>query len=270
MAEAYPYPNPAPIPSNVSSDGSYPRRMGKPRSFWTVLGLGIITFGIYFVVYHFIVALELRDSMRWREEDDYSPTAFLWFYSAYIFFLLVAPIFIGIIIAITALPEILSAGGDFDINTVPYFVKFQSLLVVYGIFTTALGFYITYYFLRLNDIAAGKVNATRLGVTIPVIAFAVFYFFNFISDLAESIFGVSDVDVSGMENMGGATFLALIGLGFLMIGFAFFIFGVMFYAYWRQTELVNHVWLSGDFGDQPADPTNHLSDTATTPPTITT
>lgn len=249
MTEPYPYPGPAPQSVGAGA-GAFPRRMGKPRSFWVILGLGIITFGIYFIVYHYLVALELKDSMRWRDEDDYSPTAFLWFYSAYIVFS-IAPILAVMAVTFSALPEIISAGADFDITTVPAFIEIQGMLNVYAIFTTALAFYITFYFLRLNDLAAGKVSARRLGITIPLAAFSVFYAFKIISDIAKAVLGVAEIDADRLGDMSGASFLALIGLGFLVFFFSILVLGIMFYAYWKQTELVNHVWLEGDFGDRP-------------------
>lgn len=247
MTEAYP----PPIDSTV--EVSYPRRMGRPRSFWVILGLGIITFGIYFIVYHYLVALELKNSMRWSDDDRYSPTSFLWFYTAYILFSL-APVSVIMFVMLASLPEIIAAGSEFTVETLPGLVAIQDMLTVYAIFTTALGFYITFYFLRLNDWAAGKIHARRLGTTVPLAAFAVFYTFNLISDIAKAIFGAANVNVDKLGNFSGASFLALIGLGFLALFFSMVVLGLLFYAYWRQTELVNHVWLAGDFGDRPAAP----------------
>lgn len=212
-----------------------PIRSGRDRSFWMILLLSVITLGIYYVIYHFQVISELRRMRHWTDSDDYNPTLFFWMYLA-LTALWSLVWFIGLAEGTKTAMDSIAVMGELSENYTPYGATFAIFSGLYKMFVSALGIFTTYYFLRLNKLAAEKVNANAIGFMLPFMLY-----------LGYVIIGLI-VGVVALYAVSSSANLALVGL--MAIGGIFALVLAAFFL-WIQTELVNNVWLSGDFGDQP-------------------
>ncbi|MFQ5606347.1 MAG: hypothetical protein ACE5GA_00255 [Candidatus Zixiibacteriota bacterium] len=261
-------PPPPPTPPQFSGQVSggaepgLPLRTGKPRNFWSILGLSIITCSIYYIVYHYLVAFELKRALRWGENESYKPGTYVWLYTAFVVYwiIIMAVSFITIFyITLESGPE-----GVAKLTTGPF--RFVSL--AFDLLLAGVGFYITYYFLKLSDNAATKAGAPGKGVSRPVII----YSFVFGISVLISLVGLAtDGDGGALGGLDAGS--ALSGKMLALMGFMMFLlavyFGTAIYFLWEQTELVNHVWERGGFAEPPGyapAPNYPLSQTPAPPP----
>lgn len=247
-------PNPPPplsgsplFSSRPSEPGSnLPLRWGKPRSYWVILGLSIITCGIYYIVYHFLVANELRKTANWGENESFKPVTYMWLYGAYIgFSILIAPMLgLAMVFGFMSNPDKLQ--NMLEMAEGPL----QLLSVGFNLFTIAVEFYIVYYFLKVNESAGPKLGLPQKDATRSLIIYSFVAGFSIILALG----GLAlDVDPEFLEEIasGGAEwtqFLAIIGFYMFM---GFLLICTLLYFLWEQTELVNYIWERGNFATPP-------------------
>lgn len=252
---ALPPPSGQPAGPRPTEPGSnLPIRWGKPRSFWAILGLSIITCTIYYIVYHYLVASELKKTMRWSEDESYKPTTYMILYTAIVVYTLlmftiitIALAYLGIEAGFNKLVSLTS--GSLQL----YFVALQ--IVISGV-----GYYITYYFLKLNDNAAPKVGVTRRGAARATLIYGFVTGFGILMVVVGAVANTQPHQF-GELGAGGAVLMKNLAL-VLFNGFLYFLLlATAIYFLWEQTELVNYVWEKGRF----AAPPGYTSPAPTTP-----
>jgi len=214
-----------------------PIRAGKPRSFWSILGLSVITLGIYWIVYHYLVALELKSSLRWTNSDRHKPAFFVWLYTAYIIF------FALLLMTSSFGAAVLAFRGDFDPGSQGY-RTFHVGLGAIGIALDIYLLYLGYYFLKMNALAGEKTTGRAMSVFRPFAAYTLVFVINVCGSVVSTYFSLKGQSL--IEEITNPIRLAVGAILFAMwIGF--FALGASLYFLWEQTKLVNRVWLEGRF-----------------------
>jgi hypothetical protein len=247
---------------------------GKVRSFWAILGLSIITCGIYYIVYNFMVASELKRATVWREDESFKPSTYMLLFVAYVGLSYVFPMFFIFAFGAKLFMTVAANPGNAEaaINSMSgsYQMAFQAFMLL----VSGVGYYVAYYFLKLNDIAAAKVGAKPLGIRAAFTVYSVLFavtILNSLMEIAVLAFDLNPVlnkNFSDLENMSASSWAPLILLGLLGLGLGLLIIATALYYLWKQTELVNHVWEAGRFA-APAGGQGYYSDSpppSSTPP----
>ncbi len=227
---------------------------GKVRSFWAIVGLSFVTCGIYYIIYNFMVASELKRATTWREDEPYKPSTYMLLFGAYVALSYLFPMSFGLIIgAKTFLAVIANPGSPPDPHMFSMMKPYQLGLQIFMLLVSIVGYYVVYYFLKLNDIAAAKVGARPIGIRGAFIAYTIL----FAILILKSVFEIATIaldmnpalngDLNNLENLspsslGPMLLMGLMGLGML----ALMVIAGLFFL-WKQTELVNHVWEAGIF-----------------------
>ncbi len=220
---------------------------GKVRSFWAILGLSFITCGIYYIVYNFMVASELKRATTWRDDESFKPGTYQMMFGAYVVLGRIFPMLFGMAVGAKVFMAVLSNPENFDPNMMSGVNPYEIGMQVFMILVNIVGFYVAYYFLKINDIAAEKVGARPIGTRSAVIALTVFVAALMLQSLVSILMLAMDVsssfnNINSLSEAGPA--LALFGMMF-GVGILAAIAGLYFL--WKQTELVNHVWEAGVF-----------------------
>lgn len=254
---ALPPPSGPPAGPQPTEPGSnLPIRWGKPRSFWAILGLSIITCGIYYIVYHFLVANELRKTVGWGENESFKPVTYMWLYGAYLGLSIIIAPMLGVAMAFGVMTNPDKLQNMLNMAEGPL----QALSLVINVFTIAAEFYIAYYFLKLNESAGPKLGAPVKSATRALVIYSFIVGLSLILTFAGLALDVGPEFLEDISS-GGADwtqFLAIIGFYAFVV---FLLIGVALFFLWEQTELVNYVWEKGRF----AAPPGYASPAPTTP-----
>ena len=223
------------------------QRTGRPRSFWAILGLSIVTCSIYYIVYHYLVAGELKRCANWKEEEDYKPGIYVWMYTAVVLFWLFISLGPGIVNAIAAVKSGMTGMGGLEQLTSP-----RTMMIITGmqLLLSGLGVYVTYYFLKLQDAASDKVGIPRKGVVKPMAAYGAAFVISLVMAIVSVGGGIHD---DMLSNPSSIDIMKLLALGGFVMMFAALNIALLIYFLWEQTELVNRIWLEGRFA-QPVAP----------------
>lgn len=222
-----------------SSTAVVARRTGRPRSFGSILGLSIVTFTIYYIVYNYLTAIELKKSVHFSDDETYKPVTFMWIYTAVVGFWLLIMVFS----ILTAMVSAFSSDPDqvLQIFSGPFVPVLTGLQILFE----GLAFYAAFYFLKLYDNAASKVSLARVGVVKPVTAYGIAFCLSIMGTLIGA--GMNQDIMGNLES--GADIAKLLAVG----GFAFLLgmasLALKIYYLWERTELVNRIWLQGRFDE---------------------
>ncbi|MCH9031028.1 MAG: DUF4234 domain-containing protein [candidate division Zixibacteria bacterium] len=248
---------------SVASPSPLAQRAGRPRSFWAILGLSIVTCSIYYIVYHYLVAGELKRCANWKEEEDYKPGIYVWMYTAVVLFWLFISVGPGIVNAIAAVKSGMAGLGGMEQFTSP-----RTMMILTGmqLLLSGLGVYATYYFLKLQDAASDKVGLPRKGVLKPIAAYGAAFAISVVLAIVSIVGGFFDEMASASSPI-DIMKMAAVG-GFYMM-FALINIALLIYFLWEQTELVNRIWLEGHFAQSvaPVGPTTPIAPTYLSPGT---
>lgn len=233
---------------SVASPSPQAQRTGRPRSFWAILGLSIVTCSVYYIVYHYLVAGELKRCAKWNEEEDYKPGIYVWMYTAVVLFWLFISVGPGIVNAIAAVKSGMAGLGGMEQFTSP-----RTMMIVTGmqLLLSGLGVYVTYYFLKLQDAASDKVGLPRKGILKPIAAYSAAFTISVVLAIVSIVGGFFDEMASASSPI---DILKMAAVGGFFMMFAFINFAIMIYFLWEQTELVNRIWLEGHFAQPAAAP----------------
>ncbi len=239
--------------SSIPNAAPQALRTGKPRSFWMIIGLSVITCGIYYIVYKFMVASELKKATFWGEDESFKPSTFMILFGAYVVLSYVLPMVFGIAVSMKVFISMLSNSGNFDPSNFALQNTYQLGLSIFTIMASAVGYYVAYYFFKLNDIAAAKVGAKPLSIRPVFIAYSIFFAVMLLNSLMEIAVVVLDLNTKMANSMNDIENLSLSTLGPILmvvvmgLGMSFLMLVSLLYFLWKQTELVNHVWEAGYF-----------------------
>ncbi len=220
---------------------------GKVRSFWAIVGLTFITCGIYYVVYNFMVASELKRATNWRDDESYKPGTYQIMFGAYVVLGRVFPMMFGLAIGAKVFMAIMANPNNPDPNMMSNVNPYEIGMQVFMVLVNLVGYYVAYYFLKINDIAAEKVGARPIGIRPAFIALTIFMAAVMLQSLVSILMFALDINSNfgnfeSLREAGPA--MALFGM---MIGVGILTAITGLYFLWKQTELVNYVWEAGVF-----------------------
>lgn len=232
---------------------------GKVRSFWAIVGLSLVTCGIYYIVYNFMVASELKRTTTWREDEPYKPSTYMLLFGAYIALSYLFPMSFGLIIgAKSFLAVIANPGSPPDPQMFSMLKPYQLGLQIFMLLVSIVGYYVVYYFLKLNDVAAAKVGARPIGIRGAFIAYSILFAIMIlkaafeIASIALDISPAMSRNLNNLENLSPSSMGPIILMGLMGLGMLALMAAAGLFFLWKQTELVNHVWEAGIFAHPPA------------------